>query len=134
MKCRCVRCREIQDEKVKSYELIVKSYKANGGEELFISIDESEKDKIIGLCRLRLAKTAMIRELHVYGRKQSLSDEGVKSNTQHLGFGRQLMMEAEKSVKKAGYKKIAVIAAVGTREYYRKLGYKLEGTYMVKGL
>jgi len=30
------------------------------------------------------------------------------------------------------YKKIAVIAGMGAREYYRKLGYKLKNTYMVK--
>eukprot|EP00954_Amorphochlora_amoebiformis_P014173 1110218-Amorphochlora_amoeboformis.AAC.1 len=31
-----------------------------------------------------------------------------------------------------GYGKIAVIAGIGTRRYYQKLGYRLEGTYMVK--
>ena len=56
------------------------------------------------------------------------------SKTQHLGIGKQLMAEAEKIAKKAGYKKIAVIAAIGTREYYKKLGYELEGTYMMKKL
>jgi elongator complex protein 3 len=134
VECRCIRCREIQDEKVKSYELRVKSYKANEGEEFFISIEESNLDKLIGLCRLRLAENAMVRELHVYGRQQSLSDGGIKSKSQHKGFGRQLMDKVEELAKKAGYKKIAVIAAIGTREYYRKLGYKLERTYMVKGL
>lgn len=29
---------------------------------------------------------------------------------------------------------IAVISGVGTRNYYRKLGYELEGPYMVKSL
>lgn len=141
VKCRCIRCREIQDGKIKSYELRVKSYKANDGEEFFISIEEPNLDKLIGLCRLRfpdktifeeLKGAAIIRELHVYGRQQSLTDEGVKSKTQHIGFGRQLMNKAEELAKEAGYKKIAVISAIGTREYYRKLGYELEGTYMVK--
>ena len=143
VECRCIRCREIQDGQIKNYELRVKNYKANDGEEFFITIDESEKDKLIGLCRLRfpdktifeeLKGSAIVRELHVYGRQQSLSDEGIKSDTQHLGFGRQLMDKAEELAKEAGYKKIAVIAAIGTREYYRKLGYELEGTYMVKQL
>jgi elongator complex protein 3 len=44
------------------------------------------------------------------------------------------MEEAEKIVKEAGYKKMAVIAGIGTREYYAKKGYKLSGTYMVKGM
>jgi len=30
--------------------------------------------------------------------------------------------------------KLAVISGVGTRHYYRKLGFELEGTYMVKTL
>ena len=134
VQCRCVRCREIQDERIKNYELKIKSYEANEGEEFFLSIEEPNLDKLIGLCRLRLFKTAIIRELHVYGRQQSLSDGGVKSKSQHKGFGRQLMDKAEELARKAGYKKIAVIAAIGTREYYRKLGYKLENTYMVKTL
>lgn len=145
VKCKCVRCREIQDGLIKSYELRIKSYQANGAEEVFISIDEPNLDKLIGLCRLRLPKSepifdelkdaAIVRELHVYGRQESLSDKkGVTSNTQHLGFGRQLMEEAERISKEAGYSKIAVIAAIGTREYYKKLGYTLEGTYMVKRL
>ena len=142
--CRCVRCREIQDNKISSFELRISSFNANDGKELFISIDEPKLDKIIGLCRLRfpsdtifdeLKDSAIVRELHVYGRQESLKKgaEG-SSRTQHLGFGKQLMAEAEKQSKKAGYKKIAVIAAIGTREYYRKLGYKLEGTYMVKSI
>ena len=44
------------------------------------------------------------------------------------------MQEAEKISARLGYKKIAVIAGVGVRGYYRKLGYKLENSYMVKSL
>ena len=44
------------------------------------------------------------------------------------------MTEAEEMALKRGYKKIAVIAGIGTREYYRKRGYELRGTYMVKDL
>jgi len=141
--CRCVRCREIQTDRIQETGVRIQRYKANGGEEIFISIDELKSDKLIGLCRLRfphktifdeLKGAALVRELHVYGRQQSLADKGVQSDTQHLGFGRQLMEEAEALAKKASYRKIAVIAAIGTREYYKKLGYKLEGTYMVKSL
>jgi len=146
VQCRCVRCREIQDQKVGSWELGVMSYEANEGKEFFISIDEPKLDKLIGLCRLRfpsdpenqifdeLKGAAIIRELHVYGQKQSLSAESAPSKTQHMGFGKQLMQKAEEIAADAGFKKIAVISAIGTREYYKKLGYKLEGTYMTKPL
>lgn len=145
VKCRCVRCREIGDLSITSYKLRVTNYRANEGEEFFIQMEDSEQDKLIGLCRLRfpdpnfkplfeeLEGAALIRELHVYGRQEALNEKGgIKSETQHLGFGRHLMEKAEALAKEAGFKKLAVIAAIGTREYYQKLGYHLEGTYMIK--
>lgn len=46
-----------------------------------------------------------------------------------------LMEEAERiALEEHGVKKMAVIAGVGTRNYYRKLGYELEGVYMTKML
>ena len=57
---------------------------------------------------------------------------------QHVGFGRQLMAEAERLSARAGYSKVAVIAGVGVRNYYRsRLGYRLSpgpGEFMVKDL
>ena len=45
------------------------------------------------------------------------------------------MYEAERVAREAKYHRIAVIAGVGTREYYRtKCGYELRGTYMLKEL
>ena len=146
VECVCVRCREIQDAPIEEFDYKVHEYEANEGKELFISIDETKLDKIIGLCRLRfpsdpenqifdeLNGAAIVRELHVYGQKQSLSKTAAKSKTQHLGFGKGLMKKAEELSLEAGFKKIAVISAIGTREYYKKLGYHLEGTYMVKDL
>lgn len=44
-----------------------------------------------------------------------------------------LMEEAERIAREEhGSYKLAVISGVGTRNYYSKLGYNLEGTYMVK--
>jgi elongator complex protein 3 len=144
--CRCVRCREIQDAPIEKSELKVQEYEPNEGKEFFISIDEKKLDKIIGLCRLRfpsdpknpllpeLKGAALVRELHVYGQKESLGKDAVPSKTQHLGFGKQLMKKAEEIARDAGFKKVAVISAIGTREYYKKLSYRPEGTYMVKSL
>lgn len=81
-----------------------------------------------------LANCALIREVHVYGTSMGVGlshDEG----SQHRGFGKLLMANAEKIAKAAGWDKVAVIAGIGTREYYKnKCGYRLEGTYMVKDL
>ena len=55
-----------------------------------------------------------------------------QSKIQHEGFGKKLMREAEIIAKKQGFNKMAVISGIGVREYYKKLGYKLEGEYMVK--
>jgi len=44
-----------------------------------------------------------------------------------------LMEEAEKiAINEHGSKKMSVIAGVGTRHYYRKLGYEIDGPYMSK--
>lgn len=46
-----------------------------------------------------------------------------------------LMEEAERiSREEHGSVKIAVISGVGTRNYYRKMGYELDGPYMSKML
>lgn len=80
------------------------------------------------------SKIAIIRELHVYGQALNIGEKGRKS--QHLGYGKMLMKEAEKIAKKNGFKKLKVISGVGVREYYNKLGYELdkEGIYMIKFL
>jgi len=57
-----------------------------------------------------------------------------KTATQHTGLGKKMITEAENIAKKEGVKKVAVISGVGTRDYYRKLGYKLQDGYMVKSV
>jgi ELP3 family radical SAM enzyme/protein acetyltransferase len=76
---------------------------------------------------------ALVREVHVYGTSMGVGAEA--NGSQHRGYGKLLMKTAETIVRQAGWNKIAVIAGVGTREYYKnKCGYRLEGTYMVKDL
>ncbi len=148
VKARDIRAREIKGENFdpENVELICRSYEANAGTEHFLSFEDTSQDKLIGLLRLRLPQNqndiyipelknaALIRELHVYGTQKSLkkNSQTLSSQTQHQGFGQRLMHEAEQKAKQAGFSKIAVISAIGTREYYKKLGYKLEGTYMTK--
>ena len=76
---------------------------------------------------------AIVRELHVYGQALSLGEYD-ETKIQHMSFGKQLLSEAEKITRDLGIQKIAVIAGIGAREYYKKLGYHLEETYMVKDL
>lgn len=92
----------------------------------------SNEDEIIFS---ELKDCAYIRELHVYGNTISngKGDEN-KQESQHLGVGKILMEAAEKLALKNGYKKTAVISGNSVRNYYRKIGYKLEGTYMIKYL
>jgi elongator complex protein 3 len=142
--CKCIRCREAGEKQltINNYELRMIKYKASGGIEYFISAESKDEKILYGFCRLRLSgKTplnphfirgvAMIRELHVYG---ELVPVGKNKKIQHAGLGKMLMQEAEKIARQKKYKKIAVIAGVGVRGYYRKLGYKLENSYMVKSL
>jgi ELP3 family radical SAM enzyme/protein acetyltransferase len=76
---------------------------------------------------------ALVREVHVYG--TSIGIGAASAGSQHRGFGKLLMKTAETIAAENGWKKVAVIAGVGTREYYKnKCGYRLDGTYMVKDL
>lgn len=117
---------------------------------------------LYGFCRLRLndkelssgypelssLSFAIIRELHVYGELTPISKKGPlrhssslprsktgeASKVQHLGLGKKLLKKAEEIAQKNGFKKIAVISGVGVRDYYRRQGYKLKNTYMIKDL
>lgn len=113
-------------------KLKITRYRASGGNEYFLEIVNKD-DILFGLLRLRLFdKKAIVRELHVYGKALKLGEKGLIS--QHRGLGKWLMNEAEKISRKNKCEKILVISGVGVREYYKKLTYKLEETYMVKFL
>ena len=139
--CRCIRCREPKNRQIDwdSVNIKVIEYEASEGKEFFISAEDQKNDIIIGFCRLRIPstslrdeiteKSALIRELHVYGTATSIGEEG---EIQHKGWGKKLMQEAENIAIRQDKNKIVVISGVGVREYYHKLGYKKEGIYMVK--
>ena len=81
-----------------------------------------------------LRDAALIREVHTYGKLVPVKTRDAKSS-QHIGLGRKLLQEAERIAREEfGAKKTAVISGIGVRDYYRKNGYKLEGSYMVKRL
>jgi elongator complex protein 3 len=80
-----------------------------------------------------LENSAIIREIQTFGEMVPI---GIKKIApQHRGLGKKLVKEAEKISKgEFGLKKISVISGVGVRDYWRKLGYRLKGTYMIKKL
>ena len=82
-----------------------------------------------------LEGSALVREVHVFGDQL---DFGMRSDGsgQHMGFGKKMMAHAESLVREHYPKinKIAVIAGVGAREYYRKLSYSLQEEYMIKDI
>lgn len=145
--CRCIRCREARGRitGVGKSVLRVIEYQASGGREFFLSYESRDKKILYGFCRLRLPgpereenlaadnflkESALIRELHVYG--ELVPAESGRKKIQHAGLGKKLMRAAEELAIKKGFKKIAVIAGIGAREYYKKLGYRLEDSYLVK--
>ena len=143
LKCRCIRCREIgfalrrKEEINDDINLKILGYDASGGKEFFLQFVNKD-DIIFGLCRLRIKEDkAFIRELHVFGKSLSLGkkpSEKKNDEYQHKGFGKRLVEEAEKIARLNKAKKIYVISGIGVRDYYRKLGYELEGNYMVKDI
>lgn len=144
--CKCIRCREIGLNKVeKKGELNLNriNYQSSGGKEIFLSYDDNN-DSIYGFLRLRIPSksphrpevqdSAIVRELHVYGKSLRIGKKE-ENEIQHSGLGRNLMSKAEEISKdEFNARKLLVISAVGTREYYQKLGYSLYGPYMSKPL
>ncbi len=150
LKCRDVRTREVGivsfTEKIHpdQVELIRRDYVANDGWETFLAYEDPMQDILIGLLRLRkctegtfrpeLQNASIVRELHVYGSVVPINERD-PTKFQHKGYGTLLMEEAERIAREEhGSTKLAVISGVGTRNYYRKLGYELDGPYVSKML
>ena len=153
--CRDVRTREVgirevhqRGVKLDQVELVRRDYVANGGWETFLAYEEPQQDILVGLLRLRRTSdgsgsqhraelkggVSLVRELHVYGTAVPVHAKDPR-HFQHQGFGTLLMEEAERIAREEhGARALAVISGVGTRNYYAKLGYHLEGVYMMKDL
>ncbi len=142
IKCRCIRCREPRLRKISGkVRIIERQYIASKGNEFFISVEDVKNGFILGFCRLRFPssflrkeiteESALIRELHVYSPSVQIGKKS-KSSYQHRGLGKELLKRAEETAKTYYKRKMVVIAGVGAKEYFKKLGYKKEGVYMVK--
>jgi elongator complex protein 3 len=143
--CQCVRCREVKNKAVQpaSLQLDDLVYRAGAAEEHFISFVTPE-DKLAGFVRLSLPGkdspqthltdlegAALIREVHVYGQSLPVGAEQPGA-AQHAGLGTRLLEEAERTARNKGFKRLAVIAAVGTRGYYLERGFERGELYLVK--
>jgi len=145
VRCRCLRCRQVRDLADGTYTLVRRDYHAANGTEVFLSLEDAARDEVAAFLRLRLpaqeaptawwpmlTDAALIRELHTYGDHLPLHAQREHA-AQHRGFGTRLIEEAERiATQEGGYVRIAVIAGVGVRDYYRRFGYELRETYMVK--
>ncbi len=162
LRCREIGHQHWEEGVVHKPKLFIDEYVASGGTEYFLSFEDAKRDVVYAFCRLRiLSQTkrdekialhkglpsegisaaalgnmgypAFIRELHTYGQLINIGKKA-KGASQHKGLGVKLVQTAEKICRKNKVKKLAVISGVGVREYYKKFGYKLENTYMVKNI
>ncbi len=153
-RCRCIRCREIRGKQISEETLELKDfiYHPHYSEEHFLQYCTPD-DHLAGYLRLsfpelssnegqtiyeeihrqipELRGCAIIREVHIYG--QSLQFGKEKSGAaQHVGLGSSLIEKAVELCRERGIKKLAVIAAIGTRQYYYERGFKGGKLYMIR--
>jgi len=71
--------------------------------------------------------------VHVFG--QSLAVGAEKDGAaQHAGLGTELLQRAEDIAMQNGFKRLAVISAIGTKLYYLERGFERGELYLVKSL
>jgi elongator complex protein 3 len=144
-----IRFREISTHgaEVDALEMVEEAYTTTATDERFLQWVTPD-NRIAGFLRLSLpreealdrwrdelpvhAGEAMIREVHVYGFATHIDEDGYAA--QHQGLGRALVERACDIARENGHNRVNVISAVGTRGYYRKLGFSDNGLYQTRGL
>ena len=145
--CHCIRCREIRGQQVLPEELKLEDYqyRVAFADEHFLQY-VTENDRLAGYLRLsipdekgkngpieELQGCAIIREVHIYGQSLPVGSEQTGA-AQHIGLGSNLIEEACRISSACGYKRIAVIAAIGTRKYYESRGFFRGKYYLLRDL
>ena len=154
MNCHCIRCREVGINYLKNGEspdteriqLIRVDYEGSGGTDVFLSFEDPENDILVGYIRVRMPSekahrpeiaeqnTAIIRELHVFGPTVPVGEK-LAGAFQHMGYGAKLLAEAERiSREEYDHRRMLVISALGTKEYYSRFGYVNDGPYVSKNI
>lgn len=144
-----IRHRELKDKKndPTKWVLNIFEYEASDWKEYFLTYEDKEDRTIFSLLRLRITSknneisqflpeinwASLIREIHTFWDQLNVW-EAWSTFWQHIWLGKKLIEEAEKITLQNWLKKVAVIAWVWVREYYKKRGYVLDGEYMVKSL
>jgi elongator complex protein 3 len=127
-------------------KILTTRYPASEGQEIFISAEDPKNNVLIGYLRLRVPtpkahrpeittlSSAIVRELHIYGPLVPVGKRSSKA-WQHKGYGTILLTEAERIAHEDyNSKKLLVISALGTKQYYMRLGYSRDGVYVSKRL
>jgi elongator complex protein 3 len=78
-----------------------------------------------------LEGAAIIREVHIYGQSLRVGEEK-EGAAQHSGLGTNLLERAGEIASAHGFRYLAVISAIGTRQYYLNRGFQRGDLYMVK--
>ena len=146
MEIRARECGRHPQYSIRESMIVIRPYMASGEKEYFISLESYDKKCIFGFIRLRIPRidddvkrefpvltdtTGLIRELHVYGNVIPVGCQKHR-DTQHKGIGKHLLMIAEQTAKKEGCTGVAVISGIGVVNYYKKRGYTMKDTFMVK--
>jgi elongator complex protein 3 len=153
-RCSCIRCREVGHRlavdnvtpDLDRIQILTTCYEASEGKELFISAEDPDNNVLIGYLRLRVPSekahrpeisvvpSAIVRELHVYGPLVPVGKHLTRA-WQHKGYGSILLSEAERAAREDyDLKKLLVISALGTKQYYMRFGYSRDGVYVSKML
>jgi len=134
-----VRAREIRADVAAEGDAILREteYAVSGGREIFVEAT-TDADRLLGFARLLLPEepawidelrdSALLRELHVYGALAPLGTQGPR-HAQHRGLGQRLLARATAISRAAGFARLAVISAVGTRRYYERLAFRRGALY-----
>ncbi len=132
-----IRSREVRGERIPAATLgfSERVYPSQVGEECFLEMSTPD-GRIAAFLRLtlpepaatgdapeELAGAALLREVHVYGPAASLGERS-DGTVQHAGLGAELVQRAARRSRAAGFDSLAVISAVGTRGWYRRLGFR----------
>jgi elongator complex protein 3 len=145
-RCMDIRSREIGHDKVAGSALHLDElwYTSSMSDEVFLQFITEDR-RIAGFLRLSLPNhdepalhedlqaAAMIREVHVYGQSLGIGDSE-EGRAQHSGLGKALIERAVELSKERGYQSLAVISAIGTRDYYRKRGFYDKVLYQVRDI